>query len=82
MDNEPQQQNKPEEKIKNLLKYNDISLFPIIQGEEKESIYAMWWDNKGNPNEGLVLNVGIDDKDDLYIVVDNGFLRNGTTLGK
>ena len=33
---------------------------------------ALWWDNKGRANETTVLAVGIDDKDDLYLTLDDG----------
>lgn len=32
---------------------------------------ALWWDNKGDPNESTVLAVGIDDTDDLYLTLDD-----------
>lgn len=33
---------------------------------------ALWWDNKGDSNESTVLAAGIDDKDDLYLTLDDG----------
>ena len=37
----------------------------------ENSSMALWWDNKGRANETTVLAVGIDDKDDLYLTLDD-----------
>ena len=37
----------------------------------ENSSMALWWDNHGHPNETTVLAVGIDDKDDLYLTLDD-----------
>lgn len=58
------------QEIKKLLRVlgtNELNLETVEQPS-----MAHWWDNKGAPNETMVLAVGIDDKDDLYLTLDDG----------
>lgn len=43
----------------------------LDMGLVENSSMALWWDNHGNPHETTVLAVGIDDKDDLYLTLDD-----------
>ena len=37
----------------------------------ENSSMALWWDNHGYPHETTVRAVGVDDKDDLYLTLDD-----------
>lgn len=41
-----------------------------LENVEQPSM-ALWWDNHGDPHEITVQTVGIDDKDDLYLTLDD-----------
>lgn len=41
-------------------------------GNVEQPSMALWWDNKGNPNETTVLAVGMDNEGDLYLTLDDG----------
>lgn len=56
--------------IKNLLRLLGKKELDLVDVEQ--SSMALWWDNKGRANETKVLAVGIDDKDDLYLTLDDG----------
>ncbi len=56
--------------IKDLLRV--LGTKELDLGSIEQSSMALWWDNKGRANETTVLAVGIDDKDDLYLTLDDG----------
>lgn len=58
------------QEIKNLLRVLGTKELNLENVEQPSM--ALWWDNKGTPNETMVLAVGIDDKDDLYLTLDDG----------
>lgn len=55
--------------IKNLLRLLGTNELDLRNAEQPSM--ALWWDNKGRANETTVLAVGIDDKDDLYLTLDD-----------
>lgn len=55
--------------IKGMLRTLGTKEFDM--GLVENSSMALWWDNHGNPHETTVLAVGIDDKDDLYLTLDD-----------
>lgn len=56
--------------IKNLLRLLGTKELDLDTVEN--SSMALWWDNHGDPHETTVLAVSIDDKDDLYLTLDDG----------
>lgn len=55
--------------IKNLLHLlgtNELDL-----GSVEQPSIALWWDNHGDPHETMVRAAGIDDKEDLYLTLDD-----------
>ncbi len=58
------------EQIKNLLRVLGTKELNLENVEQPSM--ALWWDNKGAPNETMVLAVGVDDKNDLYLTLDDG----------
>lgn len=56
--------------IKNLLRLLGKKELDLVDVEQPSM--ALWWDNKGRANETTVLAAGIDDKDDLYLTLDDG----------
>ena len=55
--------------IKNLLHL--LGTKELDMDAVENSSMALWWDNKGRANETTVLAVGVDDKDDLYLTLDD-----------
>lgn len=55
--------------IKNLLRLLGTNKLDIKNVEQPSM--ALWWDNHGDPHETTVLAAGIDDKDDLYLTLDD-----------
>lgn len=56
--------------IKDLLRTINVNELSLEEVEQPPM--ALWWDNKGTPRETMVLAVGVDDKGDLYLTLDNG----------
>lgn len=56
--------------IKNLLRLLGKKELDLEDVEQPSM--ALWWDNHGDPHETTVLAAGIDDKDDLYLTLDDG----------
>lgn len=56
--------------IKNLLRLLGKKKLNLEDVEQPSM--ALWWDNHGDPHETTVLAAGIDDKDDLYLTLDDG----------
>lgn len=56
--------------IKDLLRTIGRNVLSLEQVEQPSM--ALWWDNKGNPNETTVLSVGMDNEGDLYLTLDDG----------
>lgn len=56
--------------IKTLLRAISKDHLSLENVEQPSS--ALWWDNKGQPNETMVLAVGMDNKGDLYLTLDDG----------
>ncbi|MCD7795448.1 MAG: hypothetical protein LUH46_11390 [Alistipes sp.] len=55
--------------IKNLLRL--LGTKELDMDTVENSSMALWWDNHGDPHETTVRAVGIDDKDDLYLTLDD-----------
>lgn len=56
--------------IKNLLRLLGKKELDLENAEQPSM--TLWWDNKGRANETTVLAAGIDDKDGLYLTLDDG----------
>lgn len=55
--------------IKNLLRL--LRTKELDMDTVENPSMALWWDNHGDPHETTVRAVGIDDKDDLYLTLDD-----------
>ena len=56
--------------IKNLLRL--LGTTELNLGDVEQPSMALWWDNHGDPHDTTVLAVGINDKNDLYLTLDDG----------
>ena len=56
--------------IKDLLRTINVNKLSLVEVEQPSM--ALWWDNKGQSHETMVLAVGIDDKGNLYLTLDDG----------
>ena len=57
------------DKIKSLLRV--LGTKELDMGLVENSSMALWWDNHGDSHETTVRGVGVDDKDDLYLTLDD-----------
>lgn len=59
----------PADRIKSLLRA--LSTRELCLEDVEHPSMALWWDNHGDPHETTVRAVGVDDKDDLYLTLDD-----------